>query len=76
MIVVIDQQAPRMADTKEEEVAIVGKEVRRLLVRLDATCNAIIDRDDDCHLECTLQLVDEHFQKNIQKRLNDIKANY
>ena len=56
-----------MADTKEEEVAIVGKEVRRWLVRLDATCNAIIDRDDDCHLECTLQLVDEHFHKKYSK---------
>ena len=76
MTVVIDQEASRMADTKEEEVAIVGKEVRHQLVRLDATCNTIIDRDDDCHLECTLQLVDEHFHKNIQKCFNDIKANH
>ena len=63
MTVVIDKQSSRMADNKEEEVAIVGKEVRSLIVRHDATCNANIDRDDDCHLECTLQLLDEHFHK-------------
>ena len=61
-----------MADNKEEEVAIVGKEVRSLIVRHDATCNANIDRDDDCHLECTLQLLDEHFRKNMQKYFNNI----
>lgn len=63
---VIDQQSSRMADNKEEEVAVVGKEVSSELVRRDATCNAIIDRDD-CQLKCTLQLVDEHFLLNIRK---------
>ena len=56
-LTVIDQQSSRMADNKEEEVAVVGKEVSSDLVGRDATCNAIIDRDD-CQLKCTLQLVD------------------
>ena len=55
-----------MADNKEEEVAVVGKEVSSELVRRDATCNAIIDRDD-CQLKCTLQLVDEHFLSIFEK---------
>ena len=76
LTVVIDKQSSRMADNKEEEVAIVGKEVRSLIVRLMLRVMRILIATMTVIWSVLFNLWMNIFIKNIQKCFNNTKTNY